>query len=286
MKYNLIALMKNGDGKRIVTSGALQSEITEYFEGIASSFNEGKENIPFDGSYTVGDDEIFIIKKFQIDDRISESIKNPLTLDILDIKQDCRDIQAIYCGEWSSSKKKINFQTFDSRKVLDQKFTLINSSNTYTRLNDPGIILGSKIDVQFNDGNIYFFSYHNARRVLDLSQYYKEATDQDLESFSEDDMFDFEDKSWFVENSDSTIRKKVALLQKNNVLSSSSINDIETEAKRLSIDISITGSGSARKIHFPRDKKQVKEIVRFLDEDYFISSLTKQKCLTNSKRYL
>lgn len=286
MKYNLIALMKNGESKRIVTSGDLQTEITDYFKEIASSFNEGNDCIPFDGSYTVGDDEIFVIEDYPIDGRISDSIQNPLTLDILDIKQDCKEIQAIYCGEWTSSKKVIHFQTFDTRKVLSQKFTLINSSNTYSRLNDPGIILGSKIDVQFIDGNIYFFSYHNARRVIDLSQYYKEATDQDLESFSEDDMFEFEDKDWFIENSDSTIRKKVALLQKNNVLSSSNIDDIETEAQRLSIEINISGSGSARKIHFPKDKKQVKEIVRFLDEDYFISSLTKKKCLTNSKRYL
>jgi hypothetical protein len=219
MKYNLIALMKNGESKRIVTSGDLQTEITKYFEEIGSSFKEGKEIIPFDGSYTVGDDEIFIIEDFPIDDRVSESIQNPLTLDILDVKQDCKEVQAIYCGECKPSNKVIHFQTFDTRKVLAQKFTLINSSNTYSRLNDPGIILGSKIDVQFVDGNIYFLSYHNARRVLDLSQYYKEATDQDLESFSEDDLFEFEDKDWFIENSDSTIRKKVALLQKNNVLS-------------------------------------------------------------------
>jgi hypothetical protein len=286
MKYNLIAILKNGESKRIVASGNLQDEITSYFEDIASGFNRDKEPVSFDGRYNVSEDEIFVIDDFPIDDNITEAIQNPLTMDILSLNQDSKDVQAIYCGDWNNTEKTIYFQTFDTRKILAKKLTLINSGNTYTRLNDPGIIIDGKIDVLYKNGKLFFYSYHNARRILDLSSYYREATDQDLNTFSEVDMFDFEDKDWFIENSDSTIRKKIALLQRNEVLSNSSIKEIEKEAQRLSITISFTGTGSAKKLRFPKDKKQVKEIIRFLDEDYFISSLTKKKCLTNSKRYL
>jgi len=34
------------------------------------------------------------------------------------------------------------------------------------------------------------------------------------------------------------------------------------------------------------DKKEVKELIRFLDEGYVIAPLTKRKCLTNSRHYL
>lgn len=62
MKYNLIALLKNGESKRIVASGNLQDEITSYFDDIASGFNTDKEHIPFDGRYNVGEDEYKKIK--------------------------------------------------------------------------------------------------------------------------------------------------------------------------------------------------------------------------------
>ena len=49
------------------------------------------------------------------------------------------------------------------------------------------------------------------------------------------------------------------------------------------IHIAVNDDG---KLVIPEDKKQLKELIRFLDEDYVTAPLTKRKCLTNSKKYL
>jgi hypothetical protein len=75
------------------------------------------------------------------------------------------------------------------------------------------------------------------------------------------------------------------------VLKDISVTDIQTVANNFNaelpeehhINITVNDDG---KLVIPEDKKQLKELIRFLDEDYVTAPLTKRKCLTNSKQYL
>jgi hypothetical protein len=111
-----------------------------------------------------------------------------------------------------------------------------------------------------------------------------------LNTFVATALFEFEDQVLFKTNADSIIRKKVALLQKNNVLQNLSVDDIQTVANSFNQDLPeehhINISINNGKLVIPTDKKQIKELLRFLDEDYVTAPLTKRKCLTNSKKYL
>jgi hypothetical protein len=286
MKLNLLALLKNGILKRIVTSGPLQDEITDYFSKLKVGFEEEKSEIDFDGRYCVEADEILSIKEYPIDQTIKEAVINPLTLDMLDLDGDRDNIKALVSGFWGKTERYITFQAFDTRKILSKKLTLIHSNNTFTKLVDPGLVIDDKIDIIFQNNRLFFNSFHNARKIFDLSEYYKEATNEDLSEFSQNEMFSFDDQQWFIENADSTMRKKVTLLQKNKVLENTKPKVIKDAAKEFGIQIEIITVEGKKKIKFPKDKKLVKEIIRFLDEDYFFAPLTKRKCLTNSKRYL
>ena len=98
-------------------------------------------------------------------------------------------------------------------------------------------------------------------------------------------------KPVFKQNADSIIRKKIALLQKNEVLKEVTVTNIHNVATNFNaelpeenhIQIKVNADG---KLVIPKDKKQLKELIRFLDEDYVTAPLTKRKCLTNSKQYL
>jgi len=168
---------------------------------------------------------------------------------------------------------------------------LIGSGDTYKKLESPGLILQDKLTANFDNGTLYFSSYHNTKRFLDLADYYQEATDADLDTFAGSELFSLEDESSFKANADSIVRKKIALLQKNHVLQDLEVSDIQAVADNFNqelpeehhISIELNEDG---KIVIPADKKQLKELVRFLDEDYVTAPLTKRKCLTNSKKYL
>lgn len=290
---NLFALVEDEQApiRRIPLTADLGVELTQFFANQQSDFLNEKKEIAFSGSYNVDSGEVFTIAEYPIPDAIGSALANPLPCQILDLKNETHRIKALFSGHWSNISKTVNFQVFDTGKLLSKGLTLIGSGNNYKKLEEPGLILQDKLTAHYENGTLYFSSYHNTKRFLDLSNYYREATDTDLDAFVETELFVFEDESSFKENADSMIRKKVALLQKNKVLENLTVTDIQTVANNFNqglppehhIHIAIDEEG---KLVVPQDKKQLKELIRFLDEDYVTAPLSKRKCLTNSKKYL
>jgi hypothetical protein len=282
---NLFALVSDQDNpvRRIPLSGNLQGEITEFLIKQKENFYTDQQKVDFSGSYNAAEREVFRIQGFPLNQEIIEAVANPLRFDNLDLTEEKHRIISLFTGKRRNQQKFIAFQVFDSRRIISKGFTILHSGETYTKLENPGLTLGHKLTALFQENELLFYSYHNTRRFLDLSDYYKEATDTDLDDFASHDSLFVDDKETFMRNADSMVRKKVALLQKNNVLASVSVNDIKTSAKQYDLDMK-TRNGN--KIVIPRDKKKLKDLLRFLDEDYFTTILTKRKCITNSKKYL
>mgnify|MGYP003143330447 CR=1 FL=1 len=294
---NLFALVDNDDApiRRIPLTAALNNELAQLFAEQQTALLGDKQAMPFTGSYNVDEGEIFTITDYPLPPAIGQAIGNPLTCQVLNLKTETHRIKALFSGTWLAANKAVNFQVFDAGKLLSNRWTLIglpiHAGDTYKRLEEPGLILQDKLTAHFHNGILYFSSYHNTKRFLDLADYYREATDTDLDDFAATGLFAFEDAASFKGQADSIIRKKIALLQKNEVLKDLAVNDIQTVANNLNaelpeehhITIMVNDDG---KLVIPDDKKQLKELIRFLDEDYVTAPLTKRKCLTNSKQYL
>ena len=74
------------------------------------------------------------------------------------------------------------------------------------------------------------------------------------------------------------------LINKSKILVNHTVTEIKNAALTLNFPIKTTGSGSSEKIEMPTNKKEIKELLNFLDEDYFNSEITKQRFRSNSKR--
>lgn len=294
---NLFALVDDDDRpiRRIPLTADLNAELAQLFaEQKAALLNE-RQAIAFTGSYNVDDGEIFTIADYPLPSAIGQAIGNPLTCPVLNLNTETQRIKALFSGNWSATARAVSFQVFDTGKLLSNRWTLvglpIHAGDTYKRLEEPGLILQDKLTAYFDNGTLYFYSYHNTKRILGLSDYYREATDTDLDAFADTDLFVFENRERFKQQADSIIRKKIALLQKNEVLNDISVTDIQAVANTFNaelpqehhINIVVNNDG---KLVIPGDRKQLKELIRFLDEDYVTAPLTKRKCLTNSKQYL
>jgi len=289
---NLFALLDDEQTpiRRIPLTNDFQQELGTFFSEQQQAFITDQQTIAFTGSYNVDSGEIFQIEDYPLPESISNALSNPLNNPVLDLNTETHRIKALFTGNWTDQEQKVSFQVFDAGKLLSKGWTLIGSGDTYKKLEEPGLILQDKLTAHYTNGDLLFVSYHNTKRFLDLSEYYTAATDTDLDTFAENELFEFEDQETFKGNADSIIRKKIALLQKNNVLDNLSIDDIETVANDLNQHVAeehkINITTNNGKLVIPKDKKQLKELIRFLDEDYVTAPLTKRRCLTNSKQYL
>ncbi len=283
-ELNVFAMLEGQENtvRRIPLSGDLQDDITEFIQEQKGSFYTDQSKVDFSGSYNAEVGEIFTITDYPLCKEVIEAVQNPLNFDILNMREQTSRIVALFAGKWTNKEKYICFQVVDARRIISKGFTILNSGNTYTKLKDPGLTLQDKLTALYQGNELLFYSYYNTRRFLDLNDYYREATDTDLQAFATRPLFYLENQEIFMENADSMVRKKVALLQKNNVLRRVTTKDIQQAARQYHIKIDTKGD----QIVIPSDKKKLKELLRFLDEDYFTATLTKRQCLTNSKKYL
>ena len=213
---NLFALLDDEQTpiRRIPLTQDFQQELGGFFVDQRQAFVADKQTIAFTGSYTVDAGELFQIEDYPLPDFIANALSNPLNNPILDLKTETHRIKALFTGSWTDQERQVSFQVFDTGKLLSKGWTLVGSGDTYKKLEEPGLILQEKLTAQYDNGNLFFVSYHNTKRFLDLSDYYTAATDSDLDTFADNELFEFEDQSTFKGNADSIIRKKIALLQK------------------------------------------------------------------------
>lgn len=266
---------------RIPLSQNVQTEINKQFSQLAIGFFNEKEIIPFDGNYNPGNDELFKITDFPISQEIIDSATNNLNFDVLDVQNMEGKIKAVYATYVQNGRIQIYFQVFDTRKIIANRgIPLFNNNGTYSRFENKGIVILNKLTLVYREGNIYFNSYFNARRVVPLSDYYIEATNDDVEQFSAGNILNFEDQIGFSEDLNSNLRKKIKSIQQRGVLENLTIQDLQNQANQFGIDFDYDNG----QVSVPRDKNYVKRLIKFLDEDYFITPLTNRRCVTNSKR--
>jgi hypothetical protein len=167
-----------------VTQG-LQQQMSELFGGQRGQLLTDIEPLEFTGSYTPDDGEILSIDNFEVPNQFWQAVRNPTDCQKLVLGGDSRDrIKGIFAGR-AAPEPFLSFQAFEQRRLLSKGLSLIISQETFKRLEDPGLILADKLTVLYSNGRLYFRSYFSARRVLDLSEYYRQAKDQDRKKFAE-----------------------------------------------------------------------------------------------------
>jgi hypothetical protein len=281
---NLFAITENNNEEvicRIPLSQGVQTEINNQFTQLAIGFFNEKEIIEFDGNYNPGSDELFEIQDFPLNQEIIDSATNNLNYDVLDVQNLDSRIKAIYATYEHNGNILVYFQVFDTRKIIANRgIPLFNNNGTYSRFENKGIVILNNLTLVYRDSNIYFSSYFNAKRVIPLSDYYIEATNEDVGQFAAGNILKFEDQIGFEEDLNSNLRKKIKSIQQRGVLENLTIQDLQNQANQFGIEFNYNNG----QVSVPRDKNYVKRLIKFLDEDYFITPLTNRRCVTNSKR--
>ncbi len=274
MINDFYAITDNNLLRKIVLTQNITSIIKEVFINHGNFIlNDETEQIEFNGNYKLDDEEISFIE-MDLPFYVKEVETNSIGITLLDLKVD--KIKTLF---WYENKKYL-FQNFDSRKLLKNRNVIFYSGNTYTKLEEDAFVIDNVVNAIHENGKFYFRSYTNANKIFPLIEYFNEASNEEIKKFSENEKL-LIDPKWLSENSNSMIRKHITLLQKSNILEKANTKKIKTHANKFKLKIELDSGG---KIIFPNDKKGCKDILTFLNEQFYIGLITGNKYRTNSKR--
>ena len=281
---NLFALLKGTDISmlRIPLSADVQTEVTNMFVDQVTNFLADKEQIDFQGDYKSDPEEVFRITDFNLSQVILDGCDDPISLDVLNINQYQGRIVALIANSTDNNNRFIALQNFDSRKLLNRKFSLWYTDERYNRINDRGITVAEKIDGLFVNNALFFSSFTLASRMVDLTAYMMEATEEDVTEFIDSNLFSFEDATNFRTDLTRTMRKKLRIIVQSGIIEDIGVDAIRSKAEELELSIELNDNQD--RVVIPRDKKRINELIRILNEDYFFSIFRGTKYLTNSKR--
>lgn len=285
---NFFALVRTAANpvRRIKLARDVQQTLSELFVQAASQMlHEDIEHVPFQGSYRPDESEILVINDFKVPTEIWSALKEPTSCDDLDLgSRELPNIRAIFTGE-TGEKPWVALQAFQRNQFLTRRgISIVLSGDTFRRLEAPGLSIGEDVDAHFQDNKLFFQSFYAARRVLDLNEYYREATDRDVESFASLPSVSFSHPASLQRNADSWVRRKIALIQDRGILSEHTPIAIHKAAADYGLSVEVQGEGDQAVLVFPDSKKSLKSLLKFLDEDYYSGPVTGAKYLSNSKR--
>lgn len=284
-----IMIIKSGEPLevfRLEVDTDTQNSICSVFSNAVSEMSSKKSKVVFDGSYKPLDDEYLVIENFQLPDEIKDAIRNPIGVSKYEKENGSfPEIKAIFVGERIESKYTENFsvafQRFKKEQYISTRaFNLFFDNDTFRREKSYGISISDNIDCLFSENELEFASFYYARQVFDLRDYYRSATDQEVQYFISSDRLLIENTDAFKEMANTWIRRKIAMINDSEVLSNYSAAKIKGLAKSVGIDISIDN----KKIVIPNDKEKVKIILGFLDEEAYKGPFSQNTYLANSKR--
>lgn len=290
MPFNLFALV-NGPGARVWRfdlSADVQAEITDHFTHIEGVFTRSAgDEIPFDGKYKPDDGEVLVIDNFDDIDNLHHAIENPLAvLPVVPDEYFFLTIRAIFTGYTSPLGEKVALiQYFDKRKILSTNgISIFHSGNIYKKVEGIGVTIDGRLSAMIRDRSLKFSSFHTVRQIFDLSEYYKEATDSDIRDFAATESISVGDVDQLISISDTWVRRKLALIRQSRIMELVPMNEIKAVALEFNIALTTRTVNGAETIVLPQNKSDLKKILRFLDEDYYMSPLSQRPHLTNSKR--
>ena len=268
---------------RLEVDADTQKEICLSFDSAVDDLLSEKTKISFDGSYKPHNDEFLAIENFQLSDAIKDAIRDPLGVPAYKKENDeFYEIKAIFVGKRTETEDAERFQVAFQRFRKEQYITtnwvnLFFTRDTFRREKNFGISIS---DCYYTEGELQFSSFYFARQIFDLSEYYRSATDQEVQSFTTSDKLSFEDTEAFKNTANTWIRRKIAMINDSGVL----VNYKASEIKKLAKDAGITIAVENKKVVIPNDKEQIKVILGFLDEEAYKGPFSQNTFLANSKR--
>lgn len=274
---------------RIPLTPDVQVGISELFRGQEHEFLQGvEEEIRFDGMYRPEENELLYINNFDDVDGIKSAILRPQGCQEFALKNgSLESIKAIFTGYIKNGVIRILLQGFDRRRIINANgFSLVHSENAFSKFDGGGFTLDNKLTAIIEDDNLKFASYHYLRQIFDLTAYCKEATDQDLKVFIQNSALQFVDPQVFIDGADAWVRRRVILIQQSGILDHCSASKIAATAKFCDLHLQIAGAVGQEKIVVPADRQEVKQLLRFLDEDYFQSPQSTAKYMAKAKRVM
>ena len=258
----------------------LRETWAEHLEEFASNIEEIDLNI----GYIPEEHERFRLSDFVLQTPLtgidSMNIQN---LDSLAATEEIlKSIKAIvaFCRD-SKGAEVVLFQNVTPSHVVEPGRFLFLPKDTYVSSVRPGLTLDSRLSAVYspNQKRLLFHSFRVANTFLPLTEYYMEASEEEITKILKHKALAPEDVKAVASNANQWFSKRFAMLKDSRVLDKYTPKQIRARSRGHDVEVVIESG----KIVFPAEKVAAKRLLQFLNEELYRGPITETLYETNSK---
>ncbi|HWF62666.1 MAG TPA: hypothetical protein VN666_20495 [Nitrospira sp.] len=286
--FQLAAIVKTGEGMRlfrIPLHQNLQTTLSERWEQQYTEFLSNITEVQFDAGYNLEKHERFRLSDYQLPDWLrsetSLTIHNQDSISANDHFID--SIRSVVAFARNEQKQEVVlFQKFIRSHVIKPGNSLFLQDDTYKSVQRPGLTLETKLSALYftTHAKLLFHTFRTANSFLPLTDFYEEASEQDIREVLGHARLAAEDPDALAVGASQWFCKRFALLKNSKILDKFTAKEIKAHSKGYDVDVQVKGN----KIVFPAEKEAAKRLLQFLNEELFRGPITETLYEMNSKR--
>ena len=265
----------------------LQANLTADWSSQYDAFVTEIQEIVFDPGYKLEKHECFCLPEYELPNWLGT--ESSLTISDLEMLSNdetqinrIKGVAGFARNEYS--EELILFQNFRPSQVIRRYRSLFLQGNVYDNIRHPVLTLGGKLSAvyQFKEGKLLFDNFRNVNTFLPLSDFYKEASEQDIREVLLHEKLAPEDVDALAIDANQWFRTRFTMLKHSSVLEDFTALEIQSRSSGYEVSIQLTADN--KKIVFPADKSAAKKLLQFLNEEIYRGAITDTLYETNSRR--
>lgn len=271
---------------RLDIEQATQNKLeTQFFQYSTKITDPNLVSIPFvRENFTPDDTEVLEIQPFDLPAYIFDTISNPVGAPTL--SSSSKLISDVYCVfGYDAANYKIIFQVISkSQRLSNKTFNIIFGQNGFTELSTPGLIISENCHAVYENSCLKFKNLFWLKQIFDITSYYRVATEADVDSFSQIPSIKIDNLANLKKNSGQWARTRIAYILDSGVLTNFSVSSLVQKAASLKLTLQTVNDAGVDKILIPDSPKDLRNILKFLEEEYYEGPITGVAYETNNKR--
>lgn len=269
----------------------LQSQLEQQFKDHAAFLDsDNLEIIPFEGgNFTPDESEVLEINPFDLPAIIYDPLQNIAGCDIIRAS-DIDALSSVYCVfGYDAASDKLIFQVIQKQQRLTNRtnWAIFLSRDTFKRLEDPGLILGGACHAVYENSSLKFKSMWWAKQIFDISDFYREATDADVENFANIPNIIVDDVEVLKKKTGQWARTRIAFIVDSGILTKFTPQQLATQARQFEVPLVVEvdpNNPGVERLRIPQELKALRSVLKFLEEEFYIGVITGLPYEANSKR--
>lgn len=286
--FHLGAINKQGNQTRLLQIPLLrplQNSLAEDWQSQYKAFIDRIDEIDFNVGYQPEEHERFCLFDYQLPEWIAkENSQTIANLDTINGNEALLDSikGTVAFARNDQGEELVLFQNFTPSQVIRPSKFLFLEAGTYKGIKHPGLTLDEKLSAVYQptERKLLFHKFRAVNTFLPLSDFYKEASEQEIREVLEHERLAAEDPDSLATSANQWFRKRFAMLRDSGVLDKFSAKEIKSRSNGYDVSITIRKG----KIVFPAAKSAAKKLLQFLNEELFRGAITETLYETNSKR--